>query len=181
MSEDNHSKNTSSGHVDGPLTDLSAVPEGLEEEFGVLPETTASDIFDEVQDDDSVTSPRTVRKRAFYVIFAAVSCRNTARETLERWIKDELVLPVDAQEILSTFDENKSHFDELIKENTTKHSIAGIPNSDLSIIYLFLSESKLGVSKKIILSEAASMADNFGDAPNSANFIFGVLSNAIPS
>lgn len=122
--------------------------------------------------------PKTAVKRAFYLIFASLVRKCSAKEVIDNWEEADIdKYPAQCFEITEYFDANKSTLDEKIVANVKSGSINGVPLVDLAIIYAHLISVELGTPANDAIHQIADFAGEFGATSSSIDFCYAVLSN----
>lgn len=127
---------------------------------------------------ESQNNSKTVRKRAFYIIFAATVRNTSAEEVINNWVEADInTFPAKAIEIAKYWDSIRGQLEQKIVEKTSRNSINSIPKVDLAIIFTYLTSYEMERDLTRLKNEITKFADEFGATQKSADFCYAVLNN----
>ncbi|MDR1861753.1 MAG: hypothetical protein LBQ41_01865 [Candidatus Ancillula sp.] len=129
------------------------------------------------------TSPRTLRKQAFRLVYESLALKCTVAEIVEKHktAADELPHEFDAvspqlEDLLNMVATSEEENLEKIRQATKYGSVTGIGKVDLAVLLVVLTENQGGLDKSIALTEGTKLADIYGATDKSPDFVHAILS-----
>lgn len=136
----------------------------------------------------TVTSKTTLRKRAFYIVLESlvkkiplleiVSDRQDIKQNSPEVFQNTWELDATLVEFLEQIEAGREATEQLILDNVKSNSLSSIPNPDLAILLVMLTETQNGLELKVALDQGAKLADDFGGTDSSPDFVHAVIRNA---